>query len=145
MNYNVDKKTERIYIKVTEKRKEEIQKLAQKNDMSMSAFIEKRIDGYNPIIVNDRNDLISVMTKIRNDMAKMGNLMKMEDDWIADKLRKLVKIDGDIPKLVKIVVKQRADQDERRKEYMKKLAELKTLVEEIKGIIENGRAEDKSK
>lgn len=145
MNYNVDKKTERIYIKVTEKRKEEIQKLAQKNDMSMSAFIEKRIDGYNPIIVNDRNDLISVMTKIRNDMAKMGNLMKMEDDWIADKLRKLVKMDGDIPKLVKIVVKQRADQDERRKEYMKKLAELKTLVEEIKGIIENGRSEDKSK
>lgn len=145
MNYNVDKKTERIYIKVTEKRKEEIQKLAQKNDMSMSAFIEKRIDGYNPIIVNDRNDLITVMTKIRNDMAKMGNLMKMEDDWIADKLRELVKMDGDIPKIVKIVVKQRADQDERRKEYMKKLAELKTLVEEIKGIIENGRSEDKSK
>ena len=78
-------------------------------------------------------------------MAKMGNLMKMEDDWIANKLRELVKMDGDIPKIVKIVVKQRADQDERRKEYMKKLAELKTLVEEIKGIIENGRSEDKSK
>lgn len=131
MKYNVDKKVERIYLKVTEKRKEEIQKLAQKNDMTVSAFIQKRIDGYNPIIITGIENLIEKLDGIKRDNARFGNLMISQDKEYRQRL-KVMGIQGSILKELK------EKQEEKRQKYFENISEIKKIINELKDIIKNG-------
>lgn len=131
MKYNVDKKDKMIIFKVTEKRKEEIQKLAQKNDMTVSAFIQKRIDGYNPIIINGIENLIEKLDGIKRDNARFGNLMISQDKEYRQRL-KVMGIQGNILKELK------EKQEEKRQKYFDNISEIKKIINELKDIIKNG-------
>lgn len=131
MKYNVDKKDKMIIFKVTEKRKEEIQKLAQKNDMTVSAFIQKRIDGYNPIIITGIENLIEKLDGIKRDNARFGNLMISQDKEYRQRL-KVMGIQGNILKELK------EKQEEKRQKYFDNISEIKKIINELKDIIKNG-------
>lgn len=131
MKYNVDKKDKMIIFKVTEKRKEEIQKLAQKNDMTVSAFIQKRIDGYNPIIITGIENLIEKLDGIKRDNARFGNLMISQDKEYRQRL-KVMGIQGSILKELK------EKQEEKRQKYFDNISEIKKIINELKDIIKNG-------
>jgi hypothetical protein len=107
-----------IIFKVTEKEKKKFKNWLKKNDMTVSAFIQKRIDGYNPIIITGIENLIEKLDGIKRDNARFGNLMISQDKEYRQRL-KVMGIQGSILKELK------EKQEEKRQKYFDNISEIK--------------------
>lgn len=138
MKYNTDKKDKMIIFKVTEKRKEEIQKLSSETGISMSALIDNGLKKITPIILEKES--FEDIRKLRIDINRIGNLIKKED---TDFLFVFKELKGNFTSDNLRTWKKA--QRESRKELMEKMEEIISEIKKIERTINRGICESQSK
>lgn len=127
-----------IIFKVTEKRKEEIQKLSSETGISMSALIDNGLKKITPIILE--KECFDDLRKLRIDINRIGNLIKKED---TDFLYVFKELKGNFTSDNLRTWKKA--QRESRQELMEKMDEIISEIKKIERTINRGICESQSK
>lgn len=138
MKYNTDKKTERIYIKISPEKKERFKKLSSETGISMSALIDNAIENITPIILDKES--FEDIRKLRIDINRIGNLIKKED---SDFLFVFKELKGNFTS--DNLRSWKNQQRESRQELMEKMNEIISEIKKIERTINRGICESQSK